>query len=205
MDEVGSKRHAPDEVSAPVPIPKKFQASRRPAPVFFLLREKKGVPVVPLMSAPDSNSWNNTISEVYCGIQDAVYTCNIKQFMVDSYQDFLAGNGEDDQLAVDLDIERLCYEKQRFAALNRASVDAFKHVFRDIQSLAYKYASEDNALMTMFKSGSKGNLLKLVQHSMCVGLQHSLVPLLFRMPRQFFRGMFCSFSNQSTRLIFLGL
>ena len=147
--------------------------------------------MVPLTSAPDSNSWNNMVSKIYCGIQDAVHTCNIKQLMAGSCQDF--------------DIGRLCYEKQRFTALNRASVDASKHVFRDIQSLAYKYASEDNALMTMFKSGSKGNLLKLVQHSMCVGLQHSLVPLLFRMPCQFFCGMFCSFSNQSTRLIFLGL
>ncbi|KAG8659279.1 DNA-directed RNA polymerase IV subunit 1 [Manihot esculenta] len=132
----------------------------------------------------DSNSWTNMISEVYCGIQDAVHTCNVKQFMVDSCQDFLAGNGEDDQLAVDFDVERLCYEKQRSAALSQASVDAFKHVFRDIQSLAYKYASKDNALMAMFKAGSKGNMLKLVQHSMCVGLQHSLVPLPFRMPHQ---------------------
>ncbi|XP_057993467.1 DNA-directed RNA polymerase IV subunit 1 isoform X2 [Hevea brasiliensis] len=137
-----------------------------------------------LYLCPDSNSWNNMMSEVFCGIQDAVHTCNVKQFMVDSCQDFLAGNGEDDQYAMDFDVERLCYDKQRSAALSQASVDAFKHVFRDIQSLAYKYASKDNALMAMFKAGSKGNLLKLVQHSMCLGLQHSLVPLPFRMPHQ---------------------
>ena len=85
----------------PPPIPAR-------APVFLSPGEEKEILVVPLMSAPDSNSWNNMVSEAYCGIQDAVHTCNI----------------------------------------------------------------------------SKGNLLKLVQHSMCVGLQHSLVPLPFRMPCQ---------------------
>ena len=57
-------------------------------------------------------------------------------------------------------------------------------MFRDIQNLVYKYASKDNSLLVMFKAGSKGNLMKLVQHSMCLGLQHSLVPLTFRIPRQ---------------------
>ncbi|KAF2313211.1 hypothetical protein GH714_009788 [Hevea brasiliensis] len=60
-----------------------------------------------LYLCPDSNSWNNMMSEVFCGIQDAVHTCNVKQFMVDSCQDFLAGNGEDDQYAMDFDVERL--------------------------------------------------------------------------------------------------
>ena len=35
----------------------------------------------------------------------------------------------------------------------------------------------------MFKAGSKGNLLKLVQHSMCLGMQNSLVRLSYRLPR----------------------
>ncbi|XP_020539597.1 DNA-directed RNA polymerase IV subunit 1 isoform X2 [Jatropha curcas] len=137
-----------------------------------------------LYLCPDSYAWKNMMCEVSYGLQDADHTCNIKQFMVDSCRDFLAGNGEDDEHPMGLDVEHLCYEKQRSAALSQASVDAFKHVFRDIQILAYKYASKDNALMTMFKAGSKGNLLKLVQHSMCLGLQHSLVPLSFRMPHQ---------------------
>ncbi|XP_043808996.1 uncharacterized protein LOC122722383 [Manihot esculenta] len=191
VEKVRGKRPIPTEVLVLVRVSKKSWAFRRPAPAFLPFGEKEKLPVVPLMSAPNSNSRNNMISEIYCGIQDAVHTRNTKQLMAGSCQDF--------------DIGRLCYEKQRFAVLSRASVAAFKHVFRDIQSLAYKYASEDNALVTMFKSGSMGNLLKLVQHSMCVDLQHSLVPLPFRMPRQFSRGMFCSFSNQSTMLIFLGL
>ncbi|TYJ07689.1 hypothetical protein E1A91_A11G022700v1 [Gossypium mustelinum] len=83
---------------------------------------------------------------------------------------------------VGFDFERMCYEKQISAPVNQASVDSFKQVFRDIQNLSYKYANKDNSLLTMFKAGSKGNLLKLVQHSMCLGLQRSLVPLSFRFP-----------------------
>ncbi|EEF51083.1 DNA-directed RNA polymerase, putative [Ricinus communis] len=137
-----------------------------------------------LYLCPDSDSRENMMDEVLFGLQDAKGTCNMKQFMVDSCRDFLASIDEDEQYSVNFDVEHLCHEKQRSAALSQASVDAFKHVFRDIQTLGYKYASKDNALMAMFKSGSKGNLLKVVQHSMCLGLQHSLVPLSFRMPLQ---------------------
>ena len=59
--------------------------------------------------------------------------------------------------------------------------DAFPHMFQDIESLTYKHISNDNASGSSFELGSRGNLLKLVQHSMCVGLQHLLVPLPFRM------------------------
>ncbi|XP_050227875.1 DNA-directed RNA polymerase IV subunit 1 [Mercurialis annua] len=131
---------------------------------------------------PDSDSRENMMDEVLSGLQDANHTCNVKQIMVDSCRDFLAGIDEDDQFSMAIDAERLCYEKQRSATLSQASVDAFRDVNRDIQTLAYRYASKDNSLMAMFKSGSKGNLQKIVQHSMCLGLQHSLAPLSFRLP-----------------------
>ena len=130
----------------------------------------------------DSYARKNMMDEIFFGLQEAEQMCNFKQLMVDSCRDFLVEGGEEN--AVVLDVERLCYEKQKSAALSQASVDAFKYVFRDIQNLVYKYASKDNSLMVMFKAGSKGNLLKLVQHSMCLGLQHSLVPLSFRVPHQ---------------------
>ncbi|KAB5573629.1 hypothetical protein DKX38_000823 [Salix brachista] len=149
----------------------------------------------------DSNSRKNMMDEIRYGLQDADYACNLKHLMVDSCRDFLTGNieenqcnverlrflagcSEDDYCVMAFDGERLCYEKQRSAALSQSSVDAFKLVFRDIQSLVYKYASRDNSLLAMFKAGSKGNLLKLVQHSMCLGLQHALASLSFRMPHQ---------------------
>ncbi|XP_057977974.1 DNA-directed RNA polymerase IV subunit 1 isoform X2 [Malania oleifera] len=135
-----------------------------------------------LYLSSDSDSRQNMIDEVCCGLQEADWACNIRQLMVDSCLDFLVDAGEENQKAMLLDVERLCHERQKSAALSQASVCAFKQVFRDIQSLVYQYASRDNSLLVMLKSGSKGNLLKLVQHSMCVGLQHSLVPLSFRMP-----------------------
>ncbi|KAJ6701636.1 DNA-DIRECTED RNA polymerase [Salix koriyanagi] len=154
-----------------------------------------------LYLCPDSNSRKNMMDEIRYGLQDADYACNLKHLMVDSCRDFLTGNieenqcnverlrflagcSEDDYCVMAFDGERLCYEKQRSAALSQSSVDAFKLVFRDIQSLVYKYASRDNSLLAMFKAGSKGNLLKLVQHSMCLGLQHALASLSFRMPHQ---------------------
>ncbi|RYQ79818.1 hypothetical protein Ahy_Scaffold1g106629 isoform A [Arachis hypogaea] len=50
--------------------------------------------------------------------------------------------------------------------------------------VADRYGEKDNSFLAMIKAGSKGNLLKLVQHSMCLGLQHSLVRLSFRIPHQ---------------------
>ncbi|KAB5564450.1 hypothetical protein DKX38_004504 [Salix brachista] len=46
-----------------------------------------------------------------------------------------AGSGEEDYCVLDFDGERMCYEKQRSATPSQSSVDAFKLVFRDIQSL----------------------------------------------------------------------
>ncbi|KAK8584261.1 hypothetical protein V6N12_068507 [Hibiscus sabdariffa] len=142
------------------------------------------VSLLDLYLSPDSNSQKNMMDEIFYGLQEAEQTCNFKQLMVDSYHDLLARNDEEINSFMALDVERMCYEKQRSAALNQVSVDSFKQVFRDIQNLLYKYANKDNSLFTMFKAGSKGNLLKLVQHGMCLGLQHALVPLSFRFPYQ---------------------
>nr|KYP67245.1 DNA-directed RNA polymerase II subunit RPB1 [Cajanus cajan] len=54
----------------------------------------------------------------------------------------------------------------------------FKQLF-----LADKYGCKNNTFLAMIKAGSKGNLVKLVQHSMCLGLQNSLVRLSYRLPR----------------------
>ncbi|KAF3664671.1 putative DNA-directed RNA polymerase IV subunit 1-like isoform X2 [Capsicum annuum] len=83
--------------------------------------------------------------------------------------------------------------------LSQASATAFKQVFRDIQNLVYNFASNDNSFLAMLKAGNKGNLLKLVQHSMCLGLQQSLVPLSFGMPRQ----LSCAaWNNHKSNLVF---
>lgn len=131
----------------------------------------------------DSYTRKKMIDEIFIGLQEAEQTCSFKQ-LVNYFQDFLIENTEQTQSNINIQKERLGYEKQTSAALSQVSIDAFKQVFRDIQSLAYKYGGKDNSLMAMFKAGSKGNLLRLVQHCMCVGLQHSLVPLSFRIPHQ---------------------
>ncbi|KAJ4846700.1 hypothetical protein Tsubulata_031972 [Turnera subulata] len=137
-----------------------------------------------LYLSSDSCSRENMVDEILFGLQDAEHACYLKHLMVDSCRDFLAGNEEVNGNPMPFDVECMSFEKQRSAALSQISLDAFKEKFRDIQSLVYKHASKDNSLLAMFKAGSKGNLLKLVQHSMCLGMQHSLVPLSFRMPRQ---------------------
>ncbi|XAR55026.1 DNA-directed RNA polymerase [Bertholletia excelsa] len=132
---------------------------------------------------PDLYSRKNMIEEVFCGLQEAERISNIKLLMVRENEDFLSGieKGLNDRY---FGSEHMCYKKQRLAALSQVSVSAFKQVFWDIQNLVYRYASKENSLIVMLKAGSKGNLAKLVQHSMCLGLQHSLVPLNFRMPHQ---------------------
>ncbi|CAI0374226.1 unnamed protein product [Linum tenue] len=129
---------------------------------------------------PDSYSRESMMDEITYGMKEAEKTCITRQLMVDSFQDFLTGEG----IRGVFDAECLFLERQRSVSLSQASVDAFKQVFRDIQNLAFRYSSKENSLLTMFKAGSKGNLLKLAQHSISLGLQSSLVPLSFRMPRQ---------------------
>ncbi|KAJ0049670.1 hypothetical protein Pint_16034 [Pistacia integerrima] len=136
-----------------------------------------------LYLSSDPCTHNIMMDEIFYGLQEAEHTCNFKQLMLDSCKDFLI-NAEDTENVLGFKLEDMCYEKQRSAALSQASVDAFKQVFWDIQNLAYKYASKNNSLLAMFKAGSKGNLLKLVQQSMCLGLQYSLAPLPFRFPHE---------------------
>ncbi|KAJ7944857.1 DNA-directed RNA polymerase subunit [Quillaja saponaria] len=142
------------------------------------------VSLADLYLSSNSYSRKNLMDDILYGLQDAKDACNIKQLMVNSFCDFLSGSNVDEENAIDFMVEHLCYERQISAALSQASVDAFRQVFRDIQSLVYRNACKDNSLLAMFKAGSKGNLLKLVQHSMCLGLQHSLMQLSFRFPHQ---------------------
>ena len=140
------------------------------------------VSLLDLYLCPDVHSRKNLMDEVSCGLEEAERTCNVKQLMVESFVGYLIGNGDENQNTMSLQEDKLCYEKQKSAALTRTAASAFKFVFRDIQNLTYHYADGGNSLLSMIKSGSKGSLSKIVQQSMCLGLQHSLVPLSFRLP-----------------------
>ncbi|KAL2348086.1 hypothetical protein Fmac_002086 [Flemingia macrophylla] len=135
-----------------------------------------------LYLSSDSYARKNMMEEITYGLQDAEKACNFKQLLLEYYCDFLSGSLQESENAMTVDADRLNYERQISAALSQASVDAFRQVFRNIQSLADKYACKDNTFLAMIKAGSKGNLLKLVQHSMCLGLQNSLVRLSYRLP-----------------------
>ncbi|XP_074331171.1 DNA-directed RNA polymerase IV subunit 1 isoform X2 [Apium graveolens] len=133
----------------------------------------------------DLHSRKNMIDEVSCALREAEHISCVKLLMVDSNLDFLVGSHEDGETAKDFGVEPMVCDRQKSAALIQVSVSAFKQVFRDIQNLFYQYASEDNSFLSMFKAGSKkSNLTRAVQHALCLGLQHSLVPLSFKIPRQ---------------------
>lgn len=142
------------------------------------------VSLLDLYLCSDAHLHRNLIDEVCCGLEEAEKTCHLKQLMVESSVNYLICGDEESKSSVSLEVEKLCYEKQKSAALTQASASAFKYVFRDVQNLTYQYALGDNSLLAMIKSGSKGSLLKIVQQSMCLGLQHSLVPLSFRLPHR---------------------
>ncbi|XP_010533721.1 PREDICTED: DNA-directed RNA polymerase IV subunit 1 isoform X2 [Tarenaya hassleriana] len=139
-----------------------------------------------LYLSTDTESRRNMLEEINYGLQEAEQVCNFQQLTVNSCLDLLAGNDheEEEEEENDLELERgkFCYDRQRSAKLSQVSVEAFKGVFRDIQTLAYRYGNSHNSFLIMSKAGSKGNIGKLVQHSMSLGLQHSLVPLSFGFP-----------------------
>ncbi|GAB2274023.1 hypothetical protein Dimus_008792 [Dionaea muscipula] len=141
------------------------------------------VSLLDLYLSSDPYSRENMLEEVRCGLEEAEMLCNMKQLMVESSTNYLI-ESEENQNAICLGKEQLCSKKQKSAALGRASVAAFKQVFRDVQNLMSQYAAPDNSLLAMIKSGSKGSLLKIAQQSLCVGLLHSLIPLSFRLPHE---------------------
>ncbi|CAH9055149.1 unnamed protein product [Cuscuta europaea] len=135
-----------------------------------------------LYLSPDSSSRKHMMTEISCGLREAEKLSLTTVLMVDKNQDFLIGLFEENKESTNFGVKQLSIEKQKSALLSQSYVCAFKEVFRDIQSLLYQYANRDNSFLAMLKAGSKGNVLKLVQQSMCLGLQHSLVPLSFKIP-----------------------
>ncbi|EPS74753.1 hypothetical protein M569_00001, partial [Genlisea aurea] len=147
----------------------------------WLSRQGLSVSLSDLYISSDRHSRKNLLEEVYYGLQEAGRLSEVSSLMVDQHRDFLVehmGNMEDSIK------EHTAISSHARAELFQASVSASRSVFRDLQNLVYRYASNENSFISMLKSGSKGNLQKFVQHSMCVGLQHSLAPLSFSVADQ---------------------
>ncbi|CAN8245311.1 unnamed protein product [Cochlearia groenlandica] len=146
----------------------------------WLLTRGLSVSLSDLYLSSDEQSRENLTEEIAYGLHEAEQICNKQQLMVESRRDFLAIDGEEKED----DLARLSYERQRSATLNKLAVSAFKDAYRDVQALAYRYGEQSNSFLIMSKAGSKGNIGKLVQHSMCIGLQNSSVALSFGFPRE---------------------
>lgn len=140
------------------------------------------VSLLDIYISSSSHNRKNMLDEVICGLKEAQQACLIKQLMVDYHS--IIRIAEEDKSHLIIEEDRLSDERQKSTALTQTSVSTFKHVFRDIQNLAFQYVGKDNSLMIMLKAGSKGSLIRLVQQGMCLGLQQSLVTLSFKIPHQ---------------------
>ncbi|WOG90280.1 hypothetical protein DCAR_0209523 [Daucus carota subsp. sativus] len=151
----------------------------------WLFMRGLSVSLADMYLSSDSHCRKNMIDEVSCGLREAELISSVKLLMVDSNLDFLVGSLEESETAMDFGAKHMFCDRQKSPALIQVSVSAFKQVFSKIQNLFYQYASEDNSFLAMIKAGSKkSNLTKAVQHAMCLGLQHSLVSLSFRIPQE---------------------
>ncbi|XP_075476606.1 DNA-directed RNA polymerase IV subunit 1 isoform X1 [Primulina tabacum] len=148
----------------------------------WLFMRGLSVSLLDLCLTSDPQSQNNIMDDISSGLQEAEELSFISSLMVDCNQKFLIESSEDSGKILDLQKERMHVAQQKSESFSQASISAFKKVFRDIQNLVYHYVDDNNSFIGMLKAGSKGNLQKLVQHSMCLGLQHSLVPLSFPIP-----------------------
>ncbi|XP_073001683.1 DNA-directed RNA polymerase IV subunit 1 isoform X2 [Typha latifolia] len=129
----------------------------------------------------DYYSRNKMAEEVYLGLEEAENACRIKQLLLDPKIESLLKNFDESE-------DPSCIGHYNLWANNphitQVSVAAFKDVFNDLQKIVQHYVSKDNSLLAMIHAGSKGSLLKLVQQSICLGLQLSASKLPFRIPRK---------------------
>ncbi|KAF5184989.1 Dna-directed rna polymerase iv subunit [Thalictrum thalictroides] len=139
------------------------------------------VSLADLYICADTNSRNKMLEEIYYGLDEAEQRLHTKQLLVDPAKGDFFRHNEDNQNFEVLKFGNICQSKG-MAVLNRLSVSSFKEVFRDLQSLIFRYSIKDNSLLAMVKAGSKGSLLKLIEQGVTLGLQHSVVPLSFSIP-----------------------
>lgn len=119
------------------------------------------------------------ISEVNSALQEADRTCYIKQLMACNEIENLS----QDQSYVKVPKVGCSFEQNRDpVVLSQVAISSFKEFSFDLQNLIHRYASKDNSMLAMINAGSKGNSMKLLQQSACLGLQHSTNSLPFQMP-----------------------
>ncbi|KAL6550065.1 hypothetical protein OROMI_020553 [Orobanche minor] len=150
----------------------------------WLSRRGLSVSLSDLYLSSDTESRKNLLDDIYFGLQEAERLSEISLVLVDGNEHLLVESSDENENTEIFPKERISAAQQSNAHLFQASVSASKLVLRDMQNLIYKYSGKNNSLMAMLKAGSKGNLQKLFQHSMCLGLQHTLAPVSFSLPRE---------------------
>ncbi|CAA0820535.1 DNA-directed RNA polymerase IV subunit 1 [Striga hermonthica] len=151
----------------------------------WLMRRGLSVSLSDLYLSSDKDSRKNLLEEINFGLQEAKKLSEISLVMVAGNEHLLMESSSNESENTDnvfFPLRNLGAQQQSDPRLFQASVLALKSVSRDMQSLVYKHAGKNNSLIAMLKAGSKGNLQKLFQHSMCVGLQHTLAPVAFPVP-----------------------
>ncbi|ERN19396.1 hypothetical protein AMTR_s00069p00150990 [Amborella trichopoda] len=83
------------------------------------------------------------------------------------------------QEALCMDYPEDYYSNRIPTGFNEQSGRAFRDVYFDILRLIPEYGSKNNSLLAMTSAGSKGSIQKLVEQSMCLGLQISRNSLSF--------------------------
>ncbi|KAL3647224.1 hypothetical protein CASFOL_008192 [Castilleja foliolosa] len=154
----------------------------------WLMKRGLSVSLSDLYISSDTESRNNLLDDIRYGLQEAEKLSEIGLVMVGGNEHLLVENSEENE-----NTERIMSKaRQSKIEFFQASVSASKSVIRDMMTLVYKHSAKNNSLIAMLKAGSKGNLQKLFQHSLCVGLQHTLAPVAFLVPR----GLTCASWNE---------
>ncbi|CAH9115567.1 unnamed protein product [Cuscuta epithymum] len=155
----------------------KFLDSAQDALCEWLTMRGLSISLLDLYLSDDSVTRKNMIDEISCGLKEVEMLSSISQILVEDNQDFLIGRHQ--EAAKTIFSQQM---KKKTVGNSQASISSFKREFRDVQNLFYIYANKENSLLAMLKAGSKGNLLKAVQHSMCLGLQHASITMGFQIP-----------------------
>ncbi|TVU19005.1 hypothetical protein EJB05_35128, partial [Eragrostis curvula] len=147
----------------------------------FLTMRGLSVSIFDLYMFSDSYSRRKLAEGVKLALDEAEEALHLKQKLLDPTNIQILKCYED--------IEELsCSYREFHSFVNyqhiiRYSIMAFKDVFSDLLKMV-QHVSNDNSVMEMINSGSKGSMLKYVQQTACVGLQLPASKFPFRIPSQ---------------------
>ncbi|KAG9453041.1 hypothetical protein H6P81_005945 [Aristolochia fimbriata] len=136
------------------------------------------VSLLDLYLIPDSSARRNMVEEVGLRFGEVESMCHTRECIEASTEEHVLMPPNSSQ---DLYSEsKSCLNEHKMCL--KYALFAYKVLNKDIQSMICDYACKDNSILVMVSAGSNGNLEKLVQQSMCLGLQQPGTPLSFRIP-----------------------